>query len=113
MRVATDENFNGNILAGLKARLPALDVIRIQDTVMYQAPDSKLLAWLDQENCILLTHDVRTMPRYVYERIRTGKRVTGVIEVREGPPIGKLIHELELLLGAGEADDFENIIHYI
>jgi hypothetical protein len=26
MRVAADENFNGNMLAGLKARLPALDI---------------------------------------------------------------------------------------
>jgi hypothetical protein len=39
---------------------------------MYKAPDDQLLVWLADEGRILLTHDVRTMPRFVYERVRAG-----------------------------------------
>lgn len=65
MRFAADENFDGRIFDGLRARMPELDIVRVQDTEMYQSPDDKLLTWLANEGRILLTHDVRTMPRFV------------------------------------------------
>jgi hypothetical protein len=100
MRFAADENFDGRILDGLRARLPDLDIVRIQDTAMYRSPDEKLLAWLADERRILLTHDVRTMPRYVYARVRNGQSVPGVIEVHQNTPIALAIDELEVVLGA-------------
>jgi hypothetical protein len=60
MRFAADENFDGRILDGLRARMPHLNIVRVQDTEMYQSPDDKLLEWLAAEERILLTHDVRT-----------------------------------------------------
>jgi hypothetical protein len=113
MRFAADENFDGNILNGLRARMPDLDIVRIQDTNMYQSPDDKLLTWLADEGRILLTHDVRTMPRYVYERVRAGQPVPGVIEVHRRTPIGVAIDELEVAIGAGTPEDFENQVKYI
>lgn len=113
MRFATDENFDGRVLSGLQARMPDLDIVRIQDTEMYQAPDDKLLEWLAQENRILLTHDVKTMPRYVYERVKSGLFVPGVIEVPQDTPIGLAIDELEIVLSIGLPDDFENQVKYI
>lgn len=113
MRFAADENFDGRILDGLRTRLPELDIVRIQDTEMYQAPDNKLLIWLADEGRILLTHDVRTMPRYVYERVRAGQPVPGVIEVHGDTPIGAAIDDLEIMIGAGTPEDFENQVKYI
>jgi hypothetical protein len=63
-RFAADENFDGRILTGLHRRLPTLDIIRVQDPAIYQLPDQ-----LAHEGCILLTHDVRTMPGFVYKRV--------------------------------------------
>jgi hypothetical protein len=113
MRFAADENFDGRILDGLRARLPDLDIVRIQDTAMYRSPDEKLLAWLADERRILLTHDVRTMPRYVYARVRNGQSVPGVIEVHQNTPIALAIDELEVVLGAGKSEDFENQVKFI
>jgi hypothetical protein len=113
MRFAADENFDGRILSGLMARLPDLNIIRVQDTEMYQADDPDLLEWLAGESRVLLTHDVRTMPRFVYERVYKGQRVPGVIEVRYGMDIGDALDELEVMLGAGRAEDFENLVRYI
>lgn len=113
MRVATDENFDRRILDGLKARLPDLDVVRVQDTEMYQSPDPELLAWLADEGRILLTHDIKTMPRYVYDRVRAGLHVPGVIEVHQDTPVGIALDNLEVMLGAGTPEDFENQVKYI
>lgn len=113
MRFATDENFDGRILNGLLIRLPDLDIVRVQDTEMHKSPDDKLLRWLADEGRILLTHDVRTMPRFVYERVRVGQPVPGVIEVHKDTPIGVAIDELEIAISAGTPEDFENQVHYI
>lgn len=113
MRFASDENFNGHILKAIQVRLPDVDIVRVQDTNMYQASDPELLEWLADENRILLTHDVKTIPGYVYERIYAGLPVPGVIEVRESVSMGQILDELEVLMGAGTPEDFENIIYYI
>lgn len=113
MRFATDENFDGRIVNGLRTRLPDLDVVRVQDTEMYQSPDDKLLIWLADEGRILLTHDVRTMPRFVYERVHAGQPVPGVIEVHKDTPIGVALDELEIIIVAGTSEDFENQVKYI
>jgi predicted nuclease of predicted toxin-antitoxin system len=64
LKLATDENFNGNILRGLLRQNPHIDVIRVQDTDLYQADDPAVLEWVAKEGRVLLTHDVRTMPGY-------------------------------------------------
>lgn len=40
---------------------------------------------------ILLTHDVHTMTKYAYDRIRAGLPMPGMIEVREDLAIGQAI----------------------
>lgn len=80
---------------------------------MYQAPDPKLLEWLANENRVLLTHDVRTMPRHVYERVKAGQAVPGVVEIHNKTAIGVAIDELEVVVGAGEPEDFKDQVRYI
>lgn len=113
MKFATDENFDGKILRGLQSSLPELDIVRVQDTVMYQSTDPDLLEWLATEDRILLTHDKATIPKYFYERIELKKLVSGVIIVIKNTPINIALDELELLIGAGEPEDFHHQIKYI
>ena len=113
MRFAADENFNGDSLSGLRKRLPDVDIIRVQDTDMVGAPDPELLEWLAAENRILLTHDFQTIPGFVYERIRAGLPMPGVLEVNDNLPVGIAIDELEVLIGAGNPEDFENRVYYV
>jgi GH15 family glucan-1,4-alpha-glucosidase len=59
LKLLADENFDNTILRGLLRRQPDIDIIRVQDTELYGANDSTVLAWAAQENRILLTHDVQ------------------------------------------------------
>ena len=69
MRFLADENFDNRILHGLRRILSEFDVLRVQDTEIYQAEDAVVLEWAANRNYIILTHDVRTMVGYAYDRI--------------------------------------------
>jgi predicted nuclease of predicted toxin-antitoxin system len=108
MRFLADENFNGSVVRGLLRRDPSVDIVRVQDTEIYQADDPTVLEWAAQENRILLTHDSSTMPDFVSERIRNGKPVLGVILVPQNAAIGEVIEDLLLVIGASEPVEYEN-----
>jgi hypothetical protein len=94
VRYAADENFNNDIVWGLLRRKPELGIVRIQDVGLAGADDPTVLAWAADTGRILLTHDVKTITRYAYERVERGKRMPGVVEVRRLIPIGEVIEDL-------------------
>ena len=113
MRFLADENFNNAILRGLQSQNPDLDILRAQDTEVGQANDPTLLEWAAKQGRILLTHDIKTIPGYAYERIVAGLPMPGIIEVDQQFGIGKAIEDLALLIRAGEPSDFENQVRYL
>ncbi len=62
MRLLIDENFNHRILRGLLLRFPALDHVIAQNTELKGVQDTSLLAWAAEQNRILITHDIKTIP---------------------------------------------------
>ncbi|MCA9905146.1 MAG: DUF5615 family PIN-like protein [Anaerolineae bacterium] len=113
MRFAADENFDGTILTQLRKRLPDLDVLRVQDTEIYQAPDPQVLEWAASVGRILLSHDVRTLINHAYARVQQGLSMPGVIIVPSTLEIGVAVAELEMAISAGKPEDFENLVTFI
>lgn len=113
MRFAADENFNGRILERLCQRFEDLDVVRIQDTDFYSAPDPAVLEWAAQEERIILTHDVQTLVNDAYRRIEQGLPMPGVILVPNTLAIGLAVHDLEITIGAGNPEDFRDRVIFI
>lgn len=108
IRFLLDENFNGKIVRGLRARKPDIDMIRVQDTELSGADDPTVLEWAAKEERILLTHDLETMTKYANERIEQGLPLAGVIFIRDTLPVAKVIDDLLAVLGASEAGEWEN-----
>lgn len=113
MRFVADENFDGRIVDGIRLKYPSVDIVRAQDTEMYQAPDTKLLAWAAVENRISLTHDLRTMPRFAYERVAANQPMPGVIAIPQDLPVGTAIDELLAVIGASEPHEYANKVVYL
>ena len=113
LRFAADENFNNAILRGLLRRNPDLDIVRVQDAGLSGADDLRILEWSAQQERILLTHDVATMTRYAYERIKSGKPMSGVFEVDRGESIGKVIDDILLIAEFSITGEWEGQIRYI
>lgn len=113
MRFAADENFDGNLFKALRKRFPDLDIVRVQDTELYQAPDPVVLEWAAKEKRIVLTHDVQTLVGDAYARVEQGLPMPGVILIPTTLAIGEALSDLEIAVGAGEPDDFADRVTFI
>ncbi len=98
IKLAADENFDGDVLRGLLRRQPDLDVVRVQDVQLAQTPDATILAWAATEGRVLLTHDRDTMPNFAYDRVRLGQPMPGVFLVSDQMPKGQAVEDLFLAL---------------
>ena len=92
-----DENFNAAIVSGLRHRLPEFDVTTVQSEGLTGAADLEVLAWAAEHNRILLTHDKKTMPAFVYQRLAQGEPVAGVVEVDNKASIKRVIEDILII----------------
>jgi hypothetical protein len=90
LRLAADENFNGDIVRGLR-RKPDLDIVRIQDAGLSGADDRAVLEWAAREGRILVTHDISTLVTVAFERVADGRPMPGVFAARSSGAIGSSI----------------------
>jgi hypothetical protein len=113
LRLAADENFNNDVVRGLIRRKPDVDLVRIQDAGLSGSDDPEVLAWAAQQGRVLLTHDVSTMTRYAYDRVKAGQAMPGIFEVNRRLPIGELIDELLLLVECSLEREWEGQVRYL
>jgi len=113
LRLAADENFNNDIVRGLWRRESELDIVRIQEVGLSGADDPTVLEWAAREGRVLLTHDVTTMTRYAYERVRAGQPMPGVFEVSRAVPIGLAIEDILLLADCSLEGEWEGQVRYL
>lgn len=108
-----DENFNGDIVRGLKFRQPALDLVRARDVGLVHVEDPDVLAWAAERNRIILTHDRSTMPSYAYERVPAGEPMPGVFVLHDKFPVGRAIEELILVIECSDAKEWRDRVIFL
>ena len=108
-----DENLNNDILRGLLRQAPDLDIVRVQDVGLSGADDPAVLEWAAQERRVLLTHDVSTITRYAYERVRQGLPMPGVFEVGRSVSVGRAVEDILLIAECSVDDEWEGQIRYL
>jgi predicted nuclease of predicted toxin-antitoxin system len=113
VRLLTDENFNGDIVAGLRRRIAGLDLVRVQDVGLRTADDPSILAWAARQSRLLITHDAATMMDFAYGRLADGKPMPGVFIVRPTLPIAVAIDELATIVLATEAEEWDDRVVYL
>jgi hypothetical protein len=113
LRLLADENLNNDIVRGLLRQRPDLNIVGVQDVGLSGADDPTVLAWAAQERRVLITHDVSTVTKYAYERIRAGQSMPGVFEVSRAVPIGRAIEDILLLAEYSLDDEWEGQVRYL
>ncbi len=113
MRFLADEDFDADILRGVRRQVPEMIVETVQDVGLTNVGDRNVLAWATQDNRVLLTHDVNTMSGFALNRVRTGLPMPGVIVVKKLAPIGVSITDLVYIVQAGTESDFKNQVRYV
>jgi len=113
LRLVADENLDNDLIRGLLHRSPGADIVRIQDVGLSGRPDDEVLAWAAREGRVLLTQDLRTVPRYAYERVRAGSPMPGVIATSQRAAAGQVLEDLVLLVEHSRDGEWEGQVLYL
>lgn len=113
LKFLSDENFNGDVLRGLRLRIDELDILRVQDVTLAGQDDSVVLDWAAANGRLVLTHDRATMPDHAFRRVSRGDFMPGLIVVSDRLPTSLIISELLIIAECGEPADFANRVWYL
>src|SRR6476619_6851345 len=97
LRLAADADVHGDIIRGLRLRLPDLDLVRVRDPGLGSADDSSILEWVAIEGRVLITADRNTMVGFAWDRVKRGQRMTGLLALKPNTGVGEAIDELALI----------------
>lgn len=67
--LAADEDFNDDIVRGIRRRKPEVDFLCVRDVGLTGADDPTILEWAAKLGRVLFSHDVNTMTKYAYDRV--------------------------------------------
>jgi predicted nuclease of predicted toxin-antitoxin system len=113
LRLASDADFNADILRGLFRRQPDLNLIRVGDVGLQTADDPVILEWAATGGRILLTHDRATMPGFAYDRVGAGQPIPGVFVVRNKPLLGPIIDEILLVALCSSQEEWKDRVEFL
>jgi hypothetical protein len=113
LRLASDENFNGDIVRGLLRRNPKLDIVRVQDVGLSGADDPSVLQSAADQGRVIVTHDISTLAKHAFDRIAAGQAMGGVFEVRSVAAVGQAIDDLILLAECSLEGEWEGQVRFL
>jgi hypothetical protein len=105
LRLASDADVHGDIIRGLRRRLPEIDLVRVQDALPATTPDPHVLAWAASEERVLLSSDRNTMVAVACDRVRQRKPMPGLIVTTSRQSIGSAIDDLLLIVECMAPDE--------
>src|SRR5438067_6820808 len=108
LRLASDADVHGEILRGLRRRLPEIDLVRVQDALPEGAPDPEVLAWAAAQNRVLIPNDRNTMVGFAYRRVAAGEPVPGLIATTNEQSIGSAIDDILLVAECMPEEEIRN-----
>jgi hypothetical protein len=112
VRFLADANLDQNIVAGVVRREPGIDFELPQGLIPEGMKDPQVLGLAASLGRILVTHDVRTMPRH-FRNFVTGSESPGVILIPRSLPIAEAIEEMLLIWQISEADEWRNLLRWL
>ena len=108
-----DENLNHRILRRLLRTIPYLDYTLATAVGLKGADDTVVLTLAAKENQILVTHDLQTIPKHAYERVKAGLPMPGVVAVPDGLPIGRVIEDLAVIVECAVSAEIQSLVIYL
>jgi len=108
VRFLADASLHDAIVTGCLRREPAIDFLSAHEAALDGVPDPEVLAFATRQNRILVTSDLRTMPRHFGDFLETNGRCAGVFLVKQRTPLAGVIDALVLIWSASDADEWTN-----
>lgn len=113
LHLLSDEDFNGNVVVGVRRLWPEVDLVRVQEVNLSGHPDPEILAWAAVQNRCLLTNDKRTMIAFAENRVERGLAMPGLFVLRRKTPLYAAMEAIAMLALASDPADREGEIRWI
>lgn len=113
IKLLADENLRNSIVRGIRRRLPEIDIVRVQDVGLSATADPDILAWAAEQDRVLITHDVGTVPGFAWNRVEQGQPMAGVLVVPERTHVGAVLEDLALVADAGRPEDRRDQVTFL
>ena len=108
-----DADLNKAIVTGLIRREPSLDFLTAQAAGLRGLNDFAVLALAAQQQRVLVSHDVSTMPSHFRSFSEAGNQSSGVFLIPQTLEIGTAIEELLLIWLATEASEWNGRMDWL
>ena len=114
-RFLIDENISPRYRTQLLYHEPSLTVLAVGDegAPPKSTPDPEILEWCEQHQFSLITNNRESMPQHLSDHLSAGHHVPGIFTINLEAPMGKIIEELLLIVGASDEDEYIDRITYI
>lgn len=113
IRFLADEDFDNRVIRGARARMPNIDIVRVQDVELRSAPDPEVLTYAAETGRIVLSHDESTMGVAAARRIDAGTPMSGLFLIQQTTPLGPAISALAFVAECSRDDEWHNRIEYL
>lgn len=113
VRFLADADLNKAIVNGVVRREPSLDFLSAQTAGLRDLTDLEVLALAAEQQRILVTHDVGTMPVHFNTFTASGNRSAGVFLLSQSLDVRTAINELLLVWLVSEASEWENRLEWL
>jgi len=94
VRFLADASLHEGIVSGCIRREPAIDFLSANDAGLEGMPDPDVLALAAQQGRVVVTSDLRTMPRHFGDFLEAHGHCPGVFLVKQTTPLAAVIEEL-------------------
>ena len=112
IRFQADANLNPRIAAGLQRREPAIDYRGATGFIADALPDSQVLSLSAQDGRVLISADLRTLPRHFVDFIAQ-QDSPGLILIPAATPIGDVIEGILVAWASWSEEDLRNQIRWL
>ncbi len=110
VRYLADASLRDAIVTGRRRHEAAIDFLSAHEARLEGDPDPNVLAFATQENRILVTSDLRTMPRRFGDFLEANGQCAGVFLVKQRAPLADVIEALVMIWAASAAEEWKNRI---
>ena len=113
MKWLADENFDNDILRGVRRRASHVDFLRVQDVGLSGADDPTVLEWATQQGRVLLTHDLSTMIPALREQLQRASYCAPILFVPDFVATALAIADILLLDEYSTPEDWAAGVLYL
>lgn len=113
LRILFDHDFNHQVIAALRHRLPELDFVTAFEAGIHSVHDRVLLRWAMANERVVISHDRKTMPVHFADLLGSGEKTSGLIIVPQSIRFHQAVEELEYFVVCTEHGEWIDRIHVL